>query len=128
MIVVDMLMKVMSHEIGTLQYINQHSDFNFTNICKLHEILESEEKLVLVLDYCEGGQIMKWDYKTHSFTPSSNAEMSESTIRELLSGICKGLSLLHRIGVLHRDIKPQNILLKNGVPMIADFGISKVIE
>ena len=67
MIVVDMLMKVMSHEIGALQYINQHADVNFSNICKLHEILESEEKLVLVFDYCDGGQILQWDYKTLTF-------------------------------------------------------------
>lgn len=54
MTVTDQLMKVMQHEVGTLEYINLHQT-KITNVCRLHEILENEEKLVLVMDFCEGG-------------------------------------------------------------------------
>ncbi len=39
--------------------------------------------------------------------------------------IASGLSVLHAGGVIHRDLKPQNVLLVCGVAKIADFGISR---
>lgn len=53
MIVTDQLMKVMEHEIGTLNFLNQHP--NVGNVCRLRQVFESEDQLILVLDYCEGG-------------------------------------------------------------------------
>lgn len=47
----------------------------------------------------------------------------EDTLK-LIRGICQGLAYLHSKGVLHRDIKPQNILLKGNQPKIADFGFA----
>jgi serine/threonine-protein kinase len=42
-------------------------------------------------------------------------------------GICEGVKVLHGLGVVHRDLKPQNILMKGGKPVIADFGVSAII-
>lgn len=43
----------------------------------------------------------------------------------LFSQITKGLQVLSVNKVIHRDLKPQNILLKNGIVKIADFGLAK---
>ena len=53
-------------------------------------------------------------------------------IRQVVSGLLEGLNYLHEHGVIHRDIKPQNILLhkESGVwiTKVADFGLAKKIE
>ncbi len=45
----------------------------------------------------------------------------------LLFNVCEGLKYAHARGILHRDLKPQNIMLRDGVPKISDWGLSKVM-
>ncbi len=49
-------------------------------------------------------------------------------LREFLREAAKGLDHLHSIGVQHRDVKPQNLLLVGGGVKVADFGLAKVLE
>ena len=46
----------------------------------------------------------------------------------IITGIAEGLSYAHKRGIVHRDIKPQNILLTvDKIPKIADWGLGKVV-
>ena len=46
----------------------------------------------------------------------------------LLAKIARGVHYAHQRGVVHRDLKPGNILIENGEPMIADFGLAKTMD
>lgn len=47
---------------------------------------------------------------------------------EITIDILKGLEFLHNKKIIHRDIKPQNILLQGETPRLADFGVSRAIQ
>ncbi len=53
-----MLMKVKASEVGTLIYLQKHQ---IKNVIRLFEIIDLEDKLILVMDYCDGGQILDWN-------------------------------------------------------------------
>jgi serine/threonine protein kinase len=69
----------------------------------------------LVMEYCSGG----------SFRKNWTARVGTDIALASFVQICDGLAVAHRAGVIHRDIKPDNILIRepNGRPVIADFGL-----
>eukprot|EP01016_Furgasonia_blochmanni_P014461 TRINITY_DN1757_c0_g1_i2.p2 TRINITY_DN1757_c0_g1~~TRINITY_DN1757_c0_g1_i2.p2 ORF type:complete len:376 (+),score=57.94 TRINITY_DN1757_c0_g1_i2:140-1267(+) len=107
------------------------------NVIRLHEVIhdEEEDKLHMILDYAEGGQIIDWDEDAGEFYPRyCEGFMSEECLRSMFVGIVRGLAYLHSKGIIHRDLKPQNILLdkidEDGYfnVKIADFGVAAVCE
>ncbi|VDO16032.1 unnamed protein product [Rodentolepis nana] len=56
-----------------------------------------------------------------------NANYTENHIKVIITQICRGLSYIHRSGIIHRDMKPSNILIgPDGNIKIADFGLSRL--
>lgn len=54
--------------------------------------------------------------------------MPVETVRKWLNGMTAGLSYLHSCGLVHRDMKPANVFLENGIVKIGDIGLSKFIS
>eukprot|EP00930_Biecheleria_cincta_P079061 TRINITY_DN6672_c0_g1_i1.p1 TRINITY_DN6672_c0_g1~~TRINITY_DN6672_c0_g1_i1.p1 ORF type:complete len:569 (-),score=92.05 TRINITY_DN6672_c0_g1_i1:312-2018(-) len=74
---------------------------------------------VLVLDYCAQGDL--FDHLMRA--PSSR--LTDAEAKPLIGGILSGLAHIHQVGIIHRDIKPDNILLaEDGRPVVSDFGIA----
>lgn len=73
----------------------------------LSSIVETDEKLILAFNFCEGGSLQNWDSAGQRFEPVRE----ETLTRDLFRSAVVALVALHRAGVVHRDIKPQNILI-----------------
>lgn len=115
------------------------------NILKLYDVhldLESEV-IYLFLEWCDEGdlsQLIKLlknplavgSHKTEQFGSAktemlkkfSSKKLTETEIRNYMEQIRCGLEYLHQQHILHRDLKPQNILLHQGTVKICDFGLS----
>jgi serine/threonine protein kinase len=75
----------------------------------------------------ENSSYMAMEYiPTGTLADLEGSALSHEKICELFIGICRGLSAAHNAGFVHRDIKPDNILIDaNGHPQVTDFGIVK---
>lgn len=93
------------------------AQLNHPNIVQLHDVIDESGQLALVMEYVEGSTLRHW-MREH------NAPLSDKL--GLLIQICSGLTKAHSEGVIHRDLKPDNILITNsGEAKITDFGIAK---
>ncbi|KAM5171874.1 protein kinase C theta type-like [Mantella aurantiaca] len=86
-------------------------------ITHLFGCFQTEECLFFAMDYLCGGDLQN--------LIDAKGLLSENTVRILTAEIVCGLQHIHSIGIVHRDIKPLNILLDSaGHAKIADFGLS----
>ena len=91
-----------------------------TNIAHIYEVGEHDGAPFYSLEYVEGGSIAD-RLRKELPTPRDAAQ--------LLIQVARALHFAHQNGVVHRDMKPANVLLDtDGVPKVADFGIAKRLK
>ena len=98
---------------------------NHDNLVSLIEVLDdpNEDSLYMVLEMCKKGVIMKVGMEEQA--DPYDDESCRCWFRDLILGI----EYLHAQGVVHRDIKPDNLLLtEDDVLKIVDFGVSEIFE
>lgn len=98
---------------------------NHTNLVSLIEVLDdpNEDSLYMVLEMCQKGVVMKVGIGERA--DPYDSESCRCWFRDLILGI----EYLHAQGVVHRDIKPDNLLLTaDDVLKIVDFGVSEMFE
>ncbi|XP_051902511.1 serine/threonine-protein kinase 36 isoform X2 [Hippocampus zosterae] len=96
------------------------SNLRHPNIVKLFDSFETETEVVVVTEYAEGQlfQIIEDD-----------GSLPESRVCEIACQLVSALYYLHSRRILHRDMKPQNILFdKNGVVKLCDFGFARAMS
>ncbi|XP_022107264.1 cyclin-dependent kinase 17-like isoform X1 [Acanthaster planci] len=88
------------------------------NIVTLHDIVHTEKSLTLVFEYLER------DLK--QYMDDCGSIMSMNNVKLFLFQLLRGLHYCHKRQVLHRDLKPQNLLINdNGELKLADFGLAR---
>ena len=91
--------------------------FSHKNIIRFHDYIKTRRDIFFVLEYCNEGDLGE-------YISSEDKGFNNKYFYEIISG----LRYLHKQGVLHRDIKPQNILIHNKTIKISDFGFAKAFE
>ena len=95
------------------------SSLNHPHILTVHDVGEFDGRQYLVTEFVDGGTLRGWMHQGRDW---------RQTI-ELLVGVADGLAAAHDAGILHRDVKPENILITTrGYAKLADFGLAKLHE
>ncbi|XP_062216092.1 serine/threonine-protein kinase ATG1c-like isoform X2 [Phragmites australis] len=94
------------------------------NIIALHDSIKDHGKIYFILEYCRGGDL-------HAYL-QRHKRVSETVAKHFIRQLASGLQMLRDNNVVHRDLKPQNILLvennENSLLKIADFGFAKFLQ
>ena len=96
-------------------------NLNHPNICRLYESFENEKHVLIVTELCSGQDLLNYIRKYK--------KLNEDTAKFIFKALISGLHYCHIRGIIHRDIKLDNLLLTSkGELKICDFGVSRVVS
>jgi len=91
------------------------------NVCRMFDIGESDGAHFITMEYVHGEDLKNMIHMSGS--------LSLGMLLSVGKQVCDGLAEAHSLGVVHRDLKPQNIMIdKNGNAKIMDFGIARSVK
>ncbi|EGR28049.1 protein kinase domain protein [Ichthyophthirius multifiliis] len=99
---------------------------NHPNCIKLIATYEDEHGFYILMELCESNKTLQGE-----LTRFKNTQFGYQVVRHILKQLLKGIEYLHSIGIMHRDLKPQNIMFANDNSSslndlkIIDFGLSQ---
>lgn len=101
--------------------INLASQISHDNVCRIHDLGEIAGIKYISMQYIEGQNLREFI--------QTSKKLSTETAIPIIEQICHALTAAHKKGVIHRDLKPKNIMLdKKGNAYVMDFGIAKSLE
>jgi eukaryotic-like serine/threonine-protein kinase len=93
---------------------------NHPNILTVHEIVDTEEGDVLVSELVDG-VTLRARLRTGPLPPAEALDMAVQ--------VGRGLAAAHAAGIVHRDVKPENVMIRNdGLVKVLDFGVAKSVQ
>ncbi|KDO34713.1 CAMK/CAMKL/AMPK protein kinase [Saprolegnia parasitica CBS 223.65] len=112
---------IVSDQIASIQKeIDIMKEIDHPNIVRLYEILETKDHITIIMEHCDGEDLGKY--------MARKTKLDEGAARVIFQQITDAIGYLHRKHIVHRDIKPQNILIQESAgrpPLVklVDFGL-----
>ncbi|CAM9396076.1 unnamed protein product [Chrysoparadoxa australica] len=101
-----------------LREISLLRELQHPNIVELKDCVQNEGKLYLIFEFV--------DRDLKKYVESCSGMLDPMLVKSYLYQICRGLEFCHARGVMHRDLKPQNLLVsRDGKLKLADFGLAR---
>jgi eukaryotic-like serine/threonine-protein kinase len=89
------------------------------NVVTVHDAGMWDGRPYLAMEFVRGQTLDEWRR-----TPDGGGERRPREILEVMAAVARGLEAAHAAGIVHRDVKPQNVLVANGRVLVTDFGVS----
>ena len=91
------------------------------NVVRIYDLGEADGVKFITMEYIEGSDLRSIFLEKKSFPPAEAVE--------IMLQVCRALEAVHAVGVIHRDLKPQNIMRDNyGRVVVMDFGLARLVE
>jgi len=101
-----------------IREISLLKELKHPNIVRLYDVIHTEKKLTLVFEYL--------DQDLKKYMDECGGVLSKPTVKSFLYQLLKGIAFCHEHRVLHRDLKPQNLLInRKGELKLGDFGLAR---
>jgi serine/threonine protein kinase/tetratricopeptide (TPR) repeat protein len=91
------------------------------NVIRIYDLSESDGMKFITMEYVEGDNLLTLLHQKKKFSPEESVEIMQQ--------VCRALEAAHSVDVIHRDLKPQNIMRdKTGRILVMDFGLARTLE
>lgn len=109
---------------NAMKEIQLMKKMNHKNIIQLFEVINDpkDDHIFMVIEYAEGGPILKGE-------PEQFVPIFEEKCKKYFLDVLAALEYLHNLHIIHRDVKPENILItRDGTAKLSDFGVSILVD
>ena len=111
----DIILRSFPHPVAAYEKLQ---NIRHINLPEIYDVLNMEDGQIVLEEYIDGltvAQVMEID------------KYRSSGARKVLLGVCDALSALHNRGIIHRDVKPENVIIeKSGRVVLIDFNVSRI--
>ncbi|DAZ95832.1 TPA: hypothetical protein N0F65_008551 [Lagenidium giganteum] len=104
----------LGHEVRVLKTVDHE------HIMKLHEVIEDDAKCYLIMELAEHGDLFDRIVKQGKFP--------EPEAQQVVGALVEALHYCHNKSIIHRDVKPENVLLSGDNVKLCDFGFAKQLQ
>ncbi|CAD8052929.1 unnamed protein product [Paramecium primaurelia] len=108
----------LQQEINIVYELNQQKH---KSILEIDEIYKEQNEIIFIMKYCKGGTL-------YNYILERNYQFEQSEIKCIMKRLLKGVKHLHKLGIIHRDLKLDNIVFENENDIksikIIDFGFA----